>query len=257
MSLNRPEVTDNRMDISRFFLHLTRDDRNTDENGAPARDNFLRILDERQILNIRPHCLHAARVPNEKIEAFRVACFTETPLTEIRHLLDIPGRRIDLQPYGFVFKRRFLMAKGAQQAVYINNYFEFKRVRQSYDSIFERALRTKFAGDDWASFWEHIGSAIDNLALCFLDSQPAIFKEDAREELMRKYDNIAYAYNRRTQFIHSRIVPATNRATFRRRFGPSRRPPGPLPRTSGPRCLVGPTFRRSAPPPPLDRPSWP
>jgi hypothetical protein len=66
---------------------------------------------------------------------------------------------------------------------------------------------------EWASFWEHIGSTIDNLASAFQDSIPPIIVDDgkspSREALMRKYEGIAYAYNRRTQFIHSRIVPAT------------------------------------------------
>ncbi len=61
---------------------------------------------------------------------------------------------------------------------------------------------------EWASFWEHIGSAIDNLALACEDSDPPVIKENGREFLMRRDENIAYAYNRRTQFIHSRIVPA-------------------------------------------------
>jgi hypothetical protein len=66
---------------------------------------------------------------------------------------------------------------------------------------------------EWASFWEHIGTSIDNLASAFQDSKPPIIVDDgksaSREALMRKYEGIAYAYNRRTQFIHSRIVPAT------------------------------------------------
>jgi hypothetical protein len=74
---------------------------------------------------------------------------------------------------------------------------------------------------EWASFWEHIGSTIDNLGLAFQDSMPPIIKGVGREELMRKYPNIAYAYNRRTQFIHSRIVPAkveNNLVQFRARI---------------------------------------
>ena len=70
----------------------------------------------------------------------------------------------------------------------------------------------------WASYWEHIGSAIDNLALAFEDCQPPIIKVEARKELTGKYSEIEYAYNRRTQFIHSRIVPAIVRdgiVTFR------------------------------------------
>lgn len=71
---------------------------------------------------------------------------------------------------------------------------------------------------EWASFWENIGSAIDNLALAFQDSIPPMIKDDARDVLTDKYEDLGYAYDRRTQFIHSRIVPASSRdglLTFR------------------------------------------
>src|SRR5947209_5814229 len=122
MSLRHPIATENRLDFSRFFVHLTRDDRGTDKNGGTAESNFLRILEERQILNVRPHCLHGAKIPDEQCELFKVACFTETPLTEIKHLVGIPKRQVNLEPYGFVFLREFLIRKGAQQATYVNNY---------------------------------------------------------------------------------------------------------------------------------------
>lgn len=78
---------------------------------------------------------------------------------------------------------------------------------------------------EWAAFWEHIGSAIDNLALACQDSVPPVIKDDAREVLMKGDDQINYAYNRRTQFIHSRIVPATIHegiVTFRIRIAEQR-----------------------------------
>jgi hypothetical protein len=80
---------------------------------------------------------------------------------------------------------------------------------------------------EWASFWEHIGSSVDNLALAFQDSVPPIIKGDGREVLMRKYEGVAYAYNRRTQFIHSRIVPAMvkdDMVQFRARITERREP---------------------------------
>jgi hypothetical protein len=43
MVVSRQNVTDNRTDISRFMVHLTRDDRDQ-ENGQPARANFESIL---------------------------------------------------------------------------------------------------------------------------------------------------------------------------------------------------------------------
>jgi hypothetical protein len=43
MVVTRQNVTDNRTDISRFMVHLTRDDRG-EEHGATARANFENML---------------------------------------------------------------------------------------------------------------------------------------------------------------------------------------------------------------------
>src|SRR5262249_35726625 len=112
--MNRPETSEEREDISRFMVHLTRDERNTFPGGCPARDNFLSILSDREIRAYRPHCLHRRKVPECHEEKFRVSCFTATPLHELKHLIGpIPGRAVALDSYGFVFEREFLIEKGA------------------------------------------------------------------------------------------------------------------------------------------------
>ena len=145
---NRPEVTEHREDISRYMVHLTRDD--TDQNGGPARDNFLGILASETIAAYRPHCLHAGQLPDVHRKKFNVACFTECPLSQIRHMVGwMPGRKIQLEPFGFVFKREFLMERNAQPVTYINTYGDDKGVREAYDAIFETALKMKFTGSKW------------------------------------------------------------------------------------------------------------
>jgi len=66
-----------------------------------------------------------------------------------------------------------------------------------------------------AAFWEHIGSAIDNLSMCWLDA-PGMdmkFEKDQRVEVRVKNliapeeSWLDWAFDRRSQFIHSRIVP--------------------------------------------------
>ena len=52
---------------------------------------------------------------------FRTVCLTETPFTQLRHVaVDIPGRRIRLQPFGLVFLKSYLTDKGASPAIYVN-----------------------------------------------------------------------------------------------------------------------------------------
>jgi hypothetical protein len=146
----RSNVTDDREDFSRFVVHLTRDDRGSDANGGPAPANFRRILDQQQILAVRPHCLHGKSVPTDRLNDFRVACFTETPLHQIRKLTRrVAGRRIHLRPFGFVFKRQFLEEKGGQPAIYINNYHGHCKVREGFDRIFTAAKDFGFKGKGW------------------------------------------------------------------------------------------------------------
>jgi len=60
-----------------------------------------------------------------------------------------------------------------------------------------------------ASFWEHVGSAIENLSHVLEDCVPPIFESrEGLKFLQEKYPDLKYAYDRRTQFIHYRVVPA-------------------------------------------------
>ena len=111
-----------RDDMSPFMVHLTRDDRGEygGEGGQTALANFTSILEETRIRAYRTHCLHGKQVrqlSDRNHDRFKVACFTETPLAQLRHLLEVL-RNIQLEAFGFVFKRDFLLQKGAQPAIY-------------------------------------------------------------------------------------------------------------------------------------------
>lgn len=54
-----------------------------------------------------------------------------------------------------------------------------------------------------ASFWENLGSAIDNLESACRQA-PGVGWDPPRTEELK------YAYDRRTQFVHSRLVPVSN-----------------------------------------------
>ena len=55
---NRRNVTEYREDVSRFIVHLTRDDTDDFDDGKSARNNFFSILKERKVRACQAHCLH-------------------------------------------------------------------------------------------------------------------------------------------------------------------------------------------------------
>lgn len=148
---NKLEMIERRADMSKLNVHLTRDNTNTHgEDGAPARDNFLSILQDCEIRARQAHSLYAAKVPLLYRKSFHVSCFTETPLTQINRLArHINGRRIQLEPWGFAFNREFMIENGAHPVTYVNSYPANDPVREAYDEIFESAVNLKFRKDRW------------------------------------------------------------------------------------------------------------
>jgi len=148
-------ATTGREDISQFIVHLTRDDRETfEEGGSTARKNFLAIMKSRKILAVRPHCLFNKRLKelSDRSQSWlNVACFTEVPLNQI-HLLvgEIPGRQIALESYGFVFTKDFIAESGGQPAIYINSYNENSWLREAVDELFKITQKNgSFVGKMW------------------------------------------------------------------------------------------------------------
>ena len=143
MPVIRANVRDNRTDLSPFMFHLTRDDRGQPD-GATARENFENILASGEIAALRPHCMHADDLPEYARKRFNVSCYSETPLSQIKMLVrKIIGRRIKLASYGLAFKREFLIAQGAKPVHNVISYGGDMAMREAYDEILERAIRTK------------------------------------------------------------------------------------------------------------------
>ena len=145
-------ATRDRGDLSRYMVHLTRDDSNTYPGGQSAEKNFTAILDDLEIRAYGAHCLHVKQVKalgDEVEDLFKVSCFTETPLGELKKLLSVGWRKVYLEPYGFVFDRDFLLRNGAQHVTYINNYAGNDERRYAYDQIYKIAAKGKFKGAIW------------------------------------------------------------------------------------------------------------
>ena len=111
-----------RDDISKFVVHLCRNCR-----GSTARQNLISILSAHLIEARSAHCLFSRLFPelqfSPKLQsAFKTVCFTEAPLNQISPLCRrIPGRRIELQPYGLVFYREHIVDSGGSPSIYINS----------------------------------------------------------------------------------------------------------------------------------------
>lgn len=206
MEITRKNVTDSREDVSRFVVHLTRDDREDFKYGATARDNFLSIIKQKRIGAFRPHCLHAPQIKgfSRKVRRkFYVSCFTEVPLTQLRFLVQrIKGRQVCLEPFGFVFDKRTLIEKGAQPALYINSYSGNDALKKSINRIFELSRKNEFEDDlarilpfvnamhekydfTWEREWRVAGDfhfKHSNIVCCVL---PSSGQEDIREKLIQ------------------------------------------------------------------------
>ena len=128
------------------MVHLTRDDRDTfTEGGKPARSNFLSIITKSTIHPYQPHCLFNKKLsalPTSIRRGFKVSCFTEIPLDQI-HLVTglIKDRQVKLEPYGFVFRREFIIRNGGQPAIYVNSYDRNMWLRESMDDMFDAAVK--------------------------------------------------------------------------------------------------------------------
>ena len=201
----RARAVEGRGDLSRFVIHLTRDDRaDGDEHvrGQSAQANFRGIIDGRQVMALRPHCLHGDRIPAAHRERFSVCCFTEVPLSELHRLTRrIEGRGIQFSDYGIVFSREFLTEKGAQPAIYINSYDGNTWLREAADEIYDVAAASGFEdgacwrllpylngmheGYDFA--WEREWRVAGNLEFQAEDVVCVVLPETGEEELTRAF----------------------------------------------------------------------
>jgi hypothetical protein len=199
-----------RTDYSRFFVHLTRDDRADDHNGGTAIENFRAILDQRRILAVRPHCLHGAKIElldKRQQRYFQTACFTEAPLDQIRHLSEpLEGRSYELEPFGFVFQKESLLRRGAQQTIPVNGYGEQSDVRRAFDRVFKIAQKSGFTGEAWRMLpfvnamhggydftWEREWRLVGDFAFELADLVCVILPPDRYSPLKHRLDRLGIA----------------------------------------------------------------
>jgi hypothetical protein len=141
-----------REDLSPYLVHLTRDNTNHfPKTGKSAHSTFNDIWNQKLIKARRVLCIHRDRILKEKLETqvkFRVVCFTETPLSQIKHFVGVYRREFRFEAFGFIFKKEILLMKGASPAQYINQYGTMS-LRPSVDRMFDLAKKTNFTGLLW------------------------------------------------------------------------------------------------------------
>jgi hypothetical protein len=142
--MSREIALSGREDVSRFMVHLTRDDRDEYSDGGTAKSNLLAILRERRLRAIAAHCTHNKRIeklPKRLARYFDTVCFTETPLNQL-HLLvrEIPGRKVKLSPYGICFRKDFIGQQKGQPALYINEYESNTWLRDCLDELYDMSV---------------------------------------------------------------------------------------------------------------------
>ncbi len=70
MSKAKDKAIVGREDISRFVVHLTRNDTNDFSDGGTAAENFQAIIEDRRICAYQPHCIYSDKIPEKLKKIF-------------------------------------------------------------------------------------------------------------------------------------------------------------------------------------------
>jgi Putative abortive phage resistance protein AbiGi, antitoxin len=109
------DLLNRRSDLSTFIVHLTRD-----AQDATASENLRAIL-ERGVIEARTPFGWIDGIPEEQLEGAKAVCFSETPLEHIYQMFQrIPGRSVQMQPYGIAFPRSYAREKGVNPVWYVD-----------------------------------------------------------------------------------------------------------------------------------------
>lgn len=124
---NIQDILDLRRDVSPFLIHLTRAGMDLRTYGNLSGTEILeRILGEQRLLalfsksDVQYGGNRTTDVAWEQ-RFLKAVSFSETPLDETHCLLEIAGRRVKLEPYGLVFFKDLLAARGVSPVIYLNN----------------------------------------------------------------------------------------------------------------------------------------
>ncbi|HQY58260.1 MAG: hypothetical protein KA426_01215 [Nitrospira sp.] len=140
-----------RSDLSGYLIHLTRD-----YDDISPRKNLKSILRKGCVEARNAYCLFMRgmnSLPPAETELFKVVCFTETPLSELNYMVQtMEGRSTALSPYGLVFKKEVVRARGGNPVFYIDTRSEDGKERCEYLwSCFREAKKNGFKSEGASS----------------------------------------------------------------------------------------------------------
>jgi hypothetical protein len=151
------QVLNRRSDLSTFVVHLTK----TSPDGT-ALENLLLILAEGKIEARNPHGWALRQRQNlgpNAAASQRAVCFSEAPLEHIYSLAaDIPGRQVQLTPYGLAFTKMSVRRQGVNPVWYVDQsvgHTWASGVPGALDALLDSMIA---AGDD--GFAQHLGARL-------------------------------------------------------------------------------------------------
>jgi Putative abortive phage resistance protein AbiGi, antitoxin len=150
MSVTYESIIAPRSDPSFFLVHLTK-----------TKNDLKSIL----TLDSESKCTLEARKPMGKFagtsdevlgENIKAVCFTESPLAQLRHIIEIYENAEERKhgKFGVVFDRNFLIKKGANPCFYLNSYIP----EGANNAVFEILKFLQENGRDFDSeIWKFFG----------------------------------------------------------------------------------------------------
>ena len=193
------EFLDEKSDYSHLLVHLTRSD-----EFMPASEVLSCILNECTLRAYNPFCVWIESLnksPNSSLrKLFNVVCFTETPIDQIRVLLEqLQGRKHQFEPYGLVFKKSYIREKGGNPVFYVT-----REIARPLHALFDKqetvvdveecrllALTTLCeAGNDW--HWEREWRVVGNLQFALDDIYCGLCPEDEIVDFEYGYEPVVF-----------------------------------------------------------------
>ena len=172
--LSLEEFLDKKRDFSPFLVHLTKNDPPDEFSPLSAKDNLDLILHEKTLRAYNHFCLFSPALNNENNDIrdkFKVVCFTETPISQIDILLTkLAGRNFKPEPYGLVFKKKYIREQGGNPALYVTGdlshplWLLYKEAKERRFSDDNKLLALVNKCDEAVDFhWEREWRIVGNL----------------------------------------------------------------------------------------------
>lgn len=133
-----------RDDLSNRLIHLTKGktDQNEDEALQSAAEDFWKIITTRKIIG-----------GNGFIKSnHKCVCFSETPISKIGILLAAAHKTFRYQPYGIMFRKKFIYSKGGRPVIYQSDN-EFNLLREENKHLHVRYEPDKNIDFTWEREW--------------------------------------------------------------------------------------------------------